>query len=93
MNKRQKIVQQQFVKDEEAVIMRLKTVYNQALNDITKKSEEFQNSINALTMVTMSGEMDEASKAQIQSMIQSKVYQKQYQDALKKQVSGILDNM
>lgn len=29
----------------------------------------------------------------IKSMIQSKVYQKQYQEALKKQVGGILDNM
>lgn len=93
MNERQKIVQEAFIDNEEAVIRRLKSVYNQALKNITKKSEELQSSINALTMVTMQGEMDEAAKAQIQSMIQSKVYQKQYQDALKKQVSGILDNM
>lgn len=93
MNKRQKIVQQQFLNNEEAVIRMLKDVYNQALNDITKKSEELQNSINMLTMNTLSGEMDEAAKAQLQSMIQSKVYQKQYQDALKKQISSILDNM
>lgn len=93
MNKREKIVQQQFLDNEEAVIKRLKSVYNQALKDITNKSEELQNSINSLTFAMMNGEMDEAEKAQLQSMIQSKVYQKQYQDALKKQVSSILDNM
>lgn len=93
LNKRQKLVQEQFLNNEEAVIKRLKSVYNQSLKDITKKSEELQESINSLTMATMSGEMDEQAKKQLQSMIQSKVYQKQYQDALKKQVSGILDNM
>lgn len=93
MNKRQKIVQEAFLNNEEAVIRRLKSVYGQALKDITKKSEELQNSINSLTMATLNGDMDEEAKKQLQSMIQSKVYQKQYQDALKKQVSSILDNM
>lgn len=93
MNKRQKLVQEQFLNNEEAVIRRLKSVYSQSLKDITKKAEELQDSINSLTMATLNADMDEEAKKQLQSMIQSKVYQKQYQDALKKQVGSILDNM
>lgn len=93
MNKRQKLVQEAFLNNEEAVIKRLKVVYSQSLKDITKKAEDLQNSINSLTMATLQGEIDEEAKKQIQSMIQSKVYQKQYQDALKKQIGSILDNM
>lgn len=93
MNKRQKLVQEAFLNNEEAVIKRLKVVYSQSLKDIAKKAEDLQNSINSLTMVTLQGEIDEEAKKQIQSMIQSKIYQKQYQDALKKQIGSILDNM
>ena len=93
MNKRQKLVQEAFLNNEEAVIKRLKVVYSQSLKDITKKAEDLQNSINSLTMATLQGEIDEETKKQIQSMIQSKIYQKQYQDALKKQIGSILDNM
>lgn len=93
MNKRQKLVQEAFLNNEEAVIKRLKVVYSQSLKDIAKKAEDLQNSINSLTMVTLQGEIDEEAKKQIQSMIQSKIYQKQYQDALKKQSGSILDNM
>lgn len=93
MNKRQKLVQEAFLNNEEAVIKRLKVVYSQSLKDITKKAEDLQNSINSLTMATLQGEIDEETKKKIQSMIQSKIYQKQYQDALKKQIGSILDNM
>lgn len=93
MNKRQKIVQEAFLDNEEAVIRKLKSVYSQSLKDITKKSEELQKSIDSMTLATLQGDMDEEAKKQLQSMIQSKVYQKQYQDALKKQVNSILDNM
>lgn len=93
MNKRQKIVQEAFLNNEKVVIKRLKEVYSQSLKDITKRTEELQDSINSLTMATLQGEIDEEAKKQIQSMIQSKVYQKQYQDALKKQIGSILDNM
>ena len=40
MNKRQKLVQEAFLNNEEAVIKRLKVVYSQSLKDITKKAEE-----------------------------------------------------
>lgn len=48
MNRQQKLVQQQFLNDEEAVIKRLKTVYNQSLTDINKKVFELDSSIGML---------------------------------------------
>lgn len=45
MNNRQKIVQAQFLNDEEAVINRLKTVYNKSNSDITKKIKSLDSSI------------------------------------------------
>ena len=92
MNKRQKIVQQQFIGNEDAVIKRLKQVYGKALKDVTEKAQALHEDIEKLTAVYDDIE-DEAEKAVLKSRIQSKVYQKQYQDSLKKQVSDILDNM
>ena len=92
MNKRQKLVQQRFLNNEEAVIKRLTTVYNKSLDDITKKSKKLYDEIEELTSIYDDVE-DEAEKAVLKSRIQSKVYQKQYQDSLKKQVSDILDKM
>ena len=92
MNKRQKLVQQQFLDNEEAVIKRLKQVYGQSLKDINTKAQELQNQIVGLQAALDTVE-DADEKARLKSMIQSKVYQKQYQDALKKQVSSILDNL
>lgn len=92
MNKRQKIVQQAFLDDEEKVIKRLKSVYGQSLKDITTKSNKLQKDIEKLAAMYDDVE-DEAEKERLQSMMRSKVYQKQYQDSLKKQVSDILDNM
>ena len=48
MNKRQKIVQEQFLNNEEAVIKRLKSVYNQSNKDITGKIASLDSSISAL---------------------------------------------
>lgn len=92
MNKRQKIVQEAFINDEEAVIRRLKKVYDQAQKDIDAKAKDLQKEIEGLDALYDSIE-DEKERARIKSMRQSKVYQKQYQDAMKKQVSGILDTM
>ena len=92
MNKRQKIVQQQFLDNEEAIIKRLKQVYGKSLEDITGKSQALYDEIEELTSVYDDVE-DEAEKAVLKSRIQSKVYQKQYQDSLKKQVGDILDKM
>lgn len=92
MNKRQKLVQEQFLNNEEAVIRRLKQVYSVAQKDIEKKAQALQDDINRLgTMAKLA--VDEDEKAKLLSMQQSKIYQKQYQDAMKKQIGSILDNM
>lgn len=106
------MVQEQFLNDEEQVIKRLKTVYNQSYKDITGKIKTLDSSIDSLQKIYNTVGKDElgdvaaaffGKKAQtmtpdqaketLQSMIQSKVYQKNYQTALKKQVGGILDTM
>ena len=111
MNKRQKLVQQQFLNNEEAVIKRLKSVYGQSLKDINKSVFELDSSISMLQKALDSIDGDEIgelaaavlkgksyytpeeAQETIKSMLQSKVYQKNYQKALKKQVGGILDKM
>lgn len=92
MNKRQKLVQKQFLDNEEAVIGMLKESYGQSLKDITKKAEMLHGEIEALTSELDSIEDEDEREIQ-KSKIRSKVYQKKYQDSLKGQVSDILDKM
>ena len=92
MNKRQKLVQQQFLNNEEAVIRKLKNQYHHAQKEIEKKAQSLQDDINRLgTLANLA--VDDEEKAKFLSMQQSKIYQKQYQEALKKQIGSILDNM
>ncbi len=92
MNKRQKIVQKQFLNNEEEVIRRLESIYSESLKDIEKKTQALQDEINRLgTLAKLS--VSEEEKAQLLSMQQSKIYQKQHQDAMKKQIGSVLDNM
>ena len=92
MNKRQKIVQQAFINNEEAIIKRLKTVYGQSLKDIEKKAQTLHEEFETLKAEYDFVE-DEAEREVLKSRMQSKVYQKQYQESLKKQVGDILDKM
>ncbi|BBK61860.1 hypothetical protein A9CBEGH2_08000 [Amedibacterium intestinale] len=71
MNKRQKEVIQSQLKDEEAIIKKLKATYNKAIRDINQKIKILQ--------------ADE--------LTQSKIYQIEYQKALKMQIKAILDNL
>lgn len=91
MNKRQKIVQERFLDNEEEVIRLLEENYERALNSIIKKSKELQNDITELEESINTAADGELKK--LLSMKQAKVYQKQYQDALRKQINSILDNM
>lgn len=111
MNKRQKLVQEQFLNDEEAVIKRLQQVYGQSLTDLNKVIFELDSSISmlqkayddigddigelALAVLGDKAKYMTPAEAQetIKSMLQSKVYRKNYQTALQKQVGGILDKM
>lgn len=92
MNRRQKIVQQQFLDNEEAIIKRLKKLYEKSLKDIEAKAKSLQDDINRLDdLAGMAADPEE--KAELLSIKQAKVYQKQYQEAMKKQISSILDSM
>ena len=92
MNRRQKIVQGQFLNNEEAVIKRLEQVYSQSLKDVTAKSKKLYDEIESLT-AELDFIEDEAEREIQKSKIRSKVYQKQYQDGLKKQLDDVLDKM
>lgn len=92
LKKYEKLVQEAFLNDEEAVIRRLKQVYNKSLEDITKKAKELQDQIN--TLDALEGMTSDAAElAKLKSMKQAKVYQRDYQKALKTQISSILDEL
>lgn len=93
MNNRQKLVQQQFLNDEKAVIKRLNQVYNKSLTDINNKIKNLSFTIGKLQQEYDWLDPNDPQKAQVKSMIQSKIYQKQYQEQLQKQVEGILNQM
>lgn len=92
MKYREKIVQMEFLDDEERVIRRLQAVYNQSLLEIAQKANALQEEIYKIQDKYNSIE-DEQERETLKSMERSKVYQKQYQDALKAQVNSILDKM
>lgn len=93
MNKYQKLVQQQFLNNEEAVIKRLEKVYGQSQKDINQKISNLTFHIGKLQEEYDWMDDNDPEKAKVKSMIQSKIYQKQYQEALKSQVDGILQDM
>ena len=93
MNRRQKLVQQQFLNNEQAVIKRLQYIYDGALTDINKKIRELEFHIGDLTEEYDWMDDDDPKKEIIRSKIQSKIYQKQYQQALQGQLEGILKEM
>lgn len=74
-------------------IQALERQYKKALADINRKVKDFQAEIELLDEAMNQAGMDDATRALLQSRKRSKVYQKQYQEALKGQVSGILDKM
>lgn len=93
MNKWQIEVQQSLLDSEEAAIKELEKQYAAALKDINDKVKLFQADIDLLDQALSQDGLDDATKALLQSQKRSKVYQQQYQKALKGQVSGILDKM
>lgn len=93
MNRRQKLVQKQFLSNEIEIINKLEKVYEQVLTDINDKIKNLTFTINDLKLEYSWLEDDDPEKAKIKSMIQSKIYQKQYQEQLRKQVDGILKRM
>lgn len=91
MNKKQKLVQERFLDNEEEVIKLIEENYKRALDSIIIKSKKLQEDITELEE-TINTAADGELK-QLLSMKQSKIYQMQYQDALRKQINSILDEL
>lgn len=93
MNRRQKLIQKQYLNNEEELIKKLEKVYDQALTDINGKIKNLTFTINDLKLEYSWLDDGDPEKARIKSMIQSKIYQRDYQEQLKDQVNGILMRM
>lgn len=93
MNKWDREVQQSLLNSEVGALSALEKQYKAALADINKKIKEFQAEIELLDSALNQAGMDEATRALLKSRQQSKIYQKQFQEAMKAQVGGILDKM
>ena len=93
MNRWQKEVQQSLLDSEAEAIKELEKQYAAALKDINDKVKLFQADIDLLDQALSQDGLDDATKAHLQSLKRSKIYQQNYQKALKGQVSGILDKM
>lgn len=93
MNRWQKEVQQSLLDSEAAAIKELEKQYAAALKDIIEKVKLFQADIDLLDQALSEDGLDDAARARLQSVKRSKVYQQRYQQALKGQVSSILDKM
>lgn len=73
--------------DEEKELRHLKAIYNKAADDITKKLEISNGKINVL--LKDFDELDDVQK----SVLQSQIYQRNFQLSLKKQVEGFLSEL
>ena len=93
MNNRQKLVQQQYLNNEKAVLRQLKKSYTDSLVAINDTVKNLQLSIDGLQQEYDWMDDNDPQKAIVKSKIQSKIYQKQYQEQLQSQVGGILSEM
>ena len=93
MNSKQKLVQQQFLNNEEEVIKRVKGAYWQSQREVTEKIKNLTLEIKGLEKVWADFEGTDEEKAILQSRIQSKIYQKQYQEAIKGQINDTLNKL
>lgn len=107
MNKRQKLVQEKFLNNEEAVIKRLKGVYGQSLKDITGKISDLDKSIGALQKALADVDDDEIgdlakaflgrraniSPAEAKETLQSMIQSKVYQKRYQEALKGQIDGI
>lgn len=78
---------------EKAVLKKLEAEYKAALAAINEKVKLFDYDIGQLDAALQTPGLDEKAVARLESMKRSKVYQKQYQEALKGQIGGIVDKL
>lgn len=93
INRYEKEVSESLLNSEAEAIKELEHQYKRALKDITDKIKLFQADIDLLDETINMAGMDETTVALLKSQKRSKVYQRQYQEILQGQVSGILDKM
>lgn len=107
MNRRQKLVQEKFLNNEEAVIKRLKGVYGQSLKDITGKISDLDKSIGdlqkALADVTddeigdlakaFLGRRANISPTEAKETLQSMIQSKVYQKRYQEALKGQIDGI
>lgn len=93
MNKWQIEVQKSLLDSEEAAIKELERQYTRALKDINDKIKLFDYDIRQLEDAINADGLDDAAREVLKSQQRAKVYQKQYQEALKGQISGVVDNL
>lgn len=93
MNKWEKEVFESLLDSEATAISELEKQYKNALNEINQKVKLYQADIDMLDAALNQDGLDESAKALLLSQKRSKIYQQQFQQALKDQVSGILDRM
>ena len=87
MNKRQIEVEKAKLAAEKKELLHLKAIYNKAAQDIAKKLEISNGKINVLLKDFDS--LDEVQK----SILQSQIYQRNFQLSLKKQIDGFLKDL
>ena len=87
MNKRQKEVELAKLKAEEQELKHLKAIYNKAADDITEKLRISNGKINVL--LKDFDNLDDVQK----SILQSQIYQRNFQLSLKKQIDGFLSDL
>lgn len=90
MNKKQKEIEKVLLEHEKEAYKDLKEAYNNALKDVNARVLNIQNSLKELRSIDTTG-MDDRSKEILESQIQSKVYQLEYQKMLDKQISSCID--
>ena len=93
MNKREKEVLQAQLDKEKAVMEQLKKQYDRSLRDIEQKTKVLMFDIQQLDEALNTDGLDDRSKEVLESRKQSKIYQKQHQEALKKQVEAITEKL
>lgn len=93
MNRWEIEVQRSLLDSEEAALKELEKQYAKALKDVNEKVKLFQADIDLLDQALSQEGLDDTTRALLQSQKRSKIYQQNYQKALRGQVSGILDKM
>lgn len=87
INKYEKEVELAKLKEEEKELKQLKAIYNKASDDIAKKLKISNGKINVL--LKDFDELDDVQK----SILQSQIYQRNFQLSLKKQIDGFLSDL